>query len=73
MKFIRIIATEELLDNWEEARKIMENIDPEDVTFIATALSQENAVIWSDDNHFEKQDRILTLKTKNMVDLFKED
>src|SRR3989344_5725253 len=46
LKFIKIIPDEKLLDYWMEAKKIMEHIDPEDVTFIAAALSQDNAVIW---------------------------
>ncbi len=71
LKFIRIIPDEELLDKWDEAKQIMEHIDPEDVTFIAAALSQEDAVIWSDDRHFEKQDNVIILKTKDMVSLFK--
>lgn len=70
LKFIRIIPDEELLDHWEEAMKIMTHIDEEDVTFIAAALSQNNAVIWSDDKHFEKQDKVITLKTKDWVNLF---
>ena len=40
-----------------EAKEIMKSIDPEDVPFIAAALSQENGVIWSEDRHFEKQRR----------------
>lgn len=70
LKFIRIIPDEELLDQWDEAMKIMAHIDEEDVTFIAAALSQNNAVIWSDDKHFEKQDKVFTLKTKDLVNLF---
>ena len=70
LQFVRLIPTEEILMNWNEARKIMEQIDPEDVIFIATALSQNNSIIWSDDKHFDKQDRIMNFKTKNMVNLF---
>ncbi len=70
LKFIRIIPDEELLDYWDEAKQIMEHIDTEDVTFIAAALSQDNAIIWSDDHHFEKQDKVITLKTKDLVNLF---
>ncbi len=70
LKFIRIIPDEELLEYWDESKQIMEHIDPEDVTFIAAALSQENAVIWSDDRHFEKQDKVITLKKKDLVNLF---
>jgi len=71
LKFIRIITDEELLDHWNKAKQIMEHIDPEDVTFIAAALSQEDSIIWSDDRHFEKQDKIITFKTKDLVNLFK--
>ena len=72
-QFVRIIPVEELKSYWLEAKRIMEHIDPEDVTFIATALSQEEAIIWSDDKHFERQNELLILKTKNMVDLFYRD
>ena len=71
LKFIRIIPDEELLAYWDEAKLIMEHIDPEDVTFIAAALSQEDSIIWSDDRHFEKQDKVITLKTKYLIHLFK--
>ncbi len=70
LKFIKIISTEEILEHWDEAKKIMEHIDPEDVTIIAAALSQENSVVWSDDLHFEQQNQIFVLKTKEMVTLF---
>jgi predicted nucleic acid-binding protein len=66
-KYIRIVHMEEIEKNWDEAKKIMEHIDPEDVVFIATALSITDAVIWSDDGHFEKQDKVKVLKTKDMV------
>jgi len=70
LKFIRIIPDEELLDYWDKAKQIMEHIDPEDVPFIAAALSQDSAIIWSNDRHFEKQDEVITLKTKDLVNLY---
>lgn len=70
LKFIRIIPTEEILQHWEEAKKIMGHIDPEDVTIVAAALSQEHSIIWSNDAHFEQQDRVFVLKTEDMVTLF---
>ena len=70
LKFIRIIPVEEILHHWDNAKKIMEHIDPEDVTFIAAALSQEEAIIWSDDEHFKKQDKVKVIKTKDMTSLF---
>lgn len=70
LKCIKIIPTEAVHANWEKARSIMEHIDPEDVTFISAALELgEDVVIWSDDAHFEKQETIPILKTKDVVDL----
>ncbi|MBI2663877.1 PIN domain-containing protein [Candidatus Woesearchaeota archaeon] len=69
LRFIRIIPVEDLQQHFKEAKKIMEHIDPEDAAFIAAALSQENAVIWSDDAHFDKQNKVKVLKTKNMAEL----
>ena len=66
-KYIRIVPTEEIEKNWSEAKKIMEHIDPEDVVFITTALSIADSVIWSDDGHFEKQDKVKVLKTENII------
>ncbi len=70
LSFIRIISTEELLCVWDKAKDIMEHIDPEDVTIIAAALSQENAFIWSDDAHFDEQDRVPHFKTEDVVKIF---
>jgi len=66
-KYIKLVPTEEIEKNWDEAKKIMEHIDKEDVVFIATALSTEDSVIWSDDRHFEKQDKVKVLKTEDMI------
>ena len=70
LRFIRIIPNEELLFNWNEAKQIMEHIDPEDVPFIAVALCYEDSIIWSDDTHFDKQTKIKNLKTGEIVNLF---
>ena len=43
------------------------NIDKEDIIFIATALGIEDSVIWSDDRHFERQNKIKILKTKEII------
>lgn len=66
-KYIRIAPTEEIEKNWSEAKKIMEHIDPEDVVFIAVALSISDSVIWSDDGHFEKQNKVKVLKTAEII------
>ena len=68
-QFVRLIPREQILMNWNEAKSIMEAIDPEDVTFIAAALHSEDAILWSDDKHFDRQERIFTLKTHEVVAL----
>lgn len=70
LQCIVLIGEEELSKQKEKARKIMGHIDEEDVIFIATALTLNSAVIWSDDKHFEKQNEVVVFKTKDMVDLF---
>ena len=45
----------------------MEHIDEEDVVFLSTALSISDSVIWSDDRHFEKQDKVKVLKTEDII------
>ena len=43
----------------------MNEIDPDDVIFIATALAF-NAIVWSDDIHFKMQNRVKSLTTDEM-------
>ena len=70
---VKIISIQGLAPYLEHAREIMEHIDPEDVYFIAAALSQENAIIWSDDKHFDQQNEITCLKTNEIVFLFNQE
>lgn len=52
----------------KEAEEIMDKIDPDDTPFIAAAIST-NADIWSDDTHFNKQNRIRIWKTSELAKL----
>ncbi len=67
--FIKLVSKEQIIENWKEAKRIMEHIDSEDVVFIATALGLENSIIWSNDEHFQNQKEIKIWKTKDLVDL----
>ena len=49
----------------KEAEEIMDKIDKDDTPFIAAALATKSG-IWSDDRHFEKQNRIKIWKTKDL-------
>ncbi len=63
------LVTDELIQPYlEEARKIMETIDPNDVQFIAAALAISCDGIWSDDKHFQKQHRIQVWTTKELLE-----
>ena len=66
-KYIKLVPTEEIRKNWGKAKKIMGHIDKEDAIFIAAALSIRDSIIWSDDKHFKKQDKVKVLKTGDMV------
>ncbi len=50
----------------EEAKTIMDKVDPHDTPFIAAALAS-NCDIWSDDEHFQKQDKVKVWKTKDII------
>ncbi|MBI3032392.1 hypothetical protein HYY69_02865 [Candidatus Woesearchaeota archaeon] len=52
----------------KEARKIMDHIDPKDTIFIAGALAIDGE-IWSNDEHFKKQQKIKVWTTKEIVEL----
>lgn len=52
---------------FNDAKIIMDKIDPKDTPFIALALSLKNDGIWSDDKHFEKQDKIKIWKTDDLI------
>ncbi|MFH1641449.1 MAG: PIN domain-containing protein [Nanoarchaeota archaeon] len=67
---INLIPEEVVQQKHDEAFRLLGEIDPDDVIFLATALSLKNAKIWSDDGHLEKQDKISVFKTKHLVRLF---
>ncbi|HLC87068.1 MAG TPA: PIN domain-containing protein [Candidatus Nanoarchaeia archaeon] len=69
LKYLYIIKTIEVIDYKEEADKIIGYID-KGTLFIATALAYK-AKIWSDDSHFQMQDKIEILKTKDIIEIIK--
>lgn len=62
-----IIPADIIIKFRKEALDIIGEIDPDDAQFVATALAF-NAVIWSDDKHFQQQNKIKVLTTKDIVD-----
>ena len=67
LSHIKIVPEKYINENLKEAAKLLAHIDPDDVVFLATALSLPDSVIWSDDRHFEKQDKVKVLKTEDLV------
>ena len=60
------IDTNLVLTKLEEAKEIMDKIDKDDTYFIAAALAT-NSDIWSDDNHFQKQNKIKIWSTEELI------
>ena len=50
-----------------KAEKIIGKIDENDIPYISLALSFSNAGIWTEDKHFEKQNKIKIWKTKDLI------
>lgn len=67
LNYITLTPTEKLIEHLPEAREIMKNIDLKDASFIAAALSYDDAVIWSDDAHFKQQTRVKTYNTEEIT------
>ena len=70
LNHITLVPEEIFLKNINEAKKIIGEVDINDVVFLATAMSINNSKIWSDDKDFDKQNKIEILKTKDMIKLF---
>ncbi len=70
LKHIILIPEEQFLKNLQEANNILGKIDADDVVFLAAAMSIENSKIWSNDNHFQQQNNVKTLKTEQIAKLF---
>jgi predicted nucleic acid-binding protein len=51
---------------FKDAYCIMKAIDIKDTPFLAAALATKSD-IWSDDKHFEKQNKVKVWKTKDIV------
>ncbi len=64
---IKVIDDSILRAKMKEAKIIMDEIDENDTPFIALALTIENNGIWSEDKHFENQNKIKVWKTKDLM------
>ena len=67
-KRLTLLDEQNLILYWQDAIQIMDKIDPDDTAFIAAALATKSD-IWSDDKHFERQNKVKVWKTKDLVAL----
>jgi predicted nucleic acid-binding protein len=66
---ISVLPKSDIMDHIDEAKKIIGDIDRDDVTFFALALAIPNNGIWTEDKHFKKQNKIKIWSTKEILDL----
>lgn len=66
---IEIVEFNKYKHKYNEAQNIINKIDPDDVPFIALALSLPNDGIWSNDKHFLKQKIIKVWTTEDLIKL----
>src|SRR3989338_446329 len=65
---IKIISDEKVKSKMKEAMEIMKNIDIDDSPILACALAIPNDGIWTEDKHFDKQNKVKVWKTKYLID-----
>lgn len=65
-KYITLVKTDELKEHMKKADLIIGAIHSNDVIFVAAALAKE-AIIWSNDGHFQKQKEIPVRTTSEMI------
>lgn len=61
-----ILSDDVTVGRLEEARAVMKEIDEKDSAFLAAALAS-GANLWSDDAHFQKQQKVKVWRTKDLV------
>lgn len=65
---IAVFSEHEISDSsMKKAIKIMKKIDPDDVVFIALCIDLGGKPIWTDDQHFQKQNQIKVLTTAQLA------
>jgi len=69
-KHIYLVKSEELKPHLKRANRIIGHIHSNDVVFIAAAFAKD-AVVWSNDAHFQKQKEIGVVTTKDMIKNYK--
>jgi len=66
---VQVVNDAVMVPHFEEAKAVMDPIDPADTRFIALALSSPNDGIWTEDRHFERQNVVRVWKTAELLQL----
>lgn len=66
---ITIYPKEEYADCYSKAKKIMNEIDPDDAPFLALAMKTQADGIWSEDKGFQRQNQVRVYTTKELLEL----
>jgi predicted nucleic acid-binding protein len=61
------LPEEEILEKWNEARKIMGTIDEGDTPFLAASLTIACDGIWSDDKDLKRQRKVKVWSTREII------
>jgi predicted nucleic acid-binding protein len=67
-EYLEVIDVKIYLDKLDEAYKLIGQIDEDDVPFLALALAIECDGIWTEDKHFEKQQKVRIWKIKDVIE-----
>jgi predicted nucleic acid-binding protein len=70
LNYVKIIPVNIIFNYKKQAFEIIGKIDSDDTIFVATALAF-NCPIWSEDKHFQKQNKIKILTTKDVIGYIK--
>jgi len=71
LKKVAVVPNEKLTPFREEAKGILNDIDLDDVLFIACALAYPDSIIWSDDKRLKKQTKVKVLNTEEAIEFLK--
>lgn len=63
---IDVVPKEEFEEELDQAKEIMEEIDPDDSPFLGLAM-EKDCFLWSDDGHFDDQDEVKVLGTTEVI------
>ncbi len=69
MENITIISDDLVKKNMNQAIEIMKDIHINDAPILACALSTPNEGIWSDDGHFQEQNKVKAWTTKDILSM----